>query len=59
MTQYRIREWVDYYGMDGVYIGFSGGNDSMVLLHIAREMYLKIGAVYVDTGLEYPEVRSL
>ena len=34
MTQYRIREWVDYYGADGVYIAFSGGKDSFVLLHI-------------------------
>ena len=58
MTQYRIREWVDYYGDDGVYISFSGGKDSTVLLHIAREMYRNIGAVYVDTGLEYPEVRE-
>ena len=58
MTQYRIREWVDYYGADGVYIAFSGGKDSSVLLHIAREMYPEISAVYVDTGLEYPEVRE-
>ena len=27
MTQYRIWEWVDYYGTDGVYIAFSGGKD--------------------------------
>lgn len=58
MTQYRIREWVEYYGTDGVYIAFSGGKDSSLLLHIAREMYPEIGAVYVDTGLEYPEVRE-
>ena len=58
MTEYRIREWVDYYGDDGVYISFSGGKDSTVLLDIARKMYPKIGAVYVDTGLEYPEVRE-
>ena len=58
MMQYRIREWVDYYGDDGVYISFSGGKDSTVLLHIIREMYRNIGAVYVDTGLEYPEVRE-
>ena len=58
MTEYRIREWVDYYGEDGVYISFSGGKDSTVLLDIARKMYPKIGAVYVDTGLEYPEIRE-
>lgn len=58
MTQYRIREWTDYYGDDGVYVSFSGGKDSTVLLDIARKLYPKIQAVYVDTGLEYPEVRE-
>ena len=38
MTQNRIREWVEYYGTSGVYIAFSGGKDSTVLLHIAREL---------------------
>ena len=28
MTQRHIREWVDYYGADGVYIAFSGGKDN-------------------------------
>lgn len=57
MTMRRIREWVEYYGIDGVYISFSGGKDSTVLLDIAREMYPEIWAVHVDTGLEYPEIR--
>ena len=57
-TKDRIREWVDEYGEDGVYVGFSGGKDSTVLLTIAREMYPDIKAVFVDTGLEYPEVRE-
>lgn len=30
-TQQRIREWVQYYGIDGVYVSFSGGKDSTVL----------------------------
>ena len=58
MTEYRIREWVDHYGEDGVYISFSGGKDSSVLLHLARKLYPNLQAVYVDTGLEYPEVRQ-
>lgn len=58
MTKRRIRDWVDEYGEDGVYVSFSGGKDSTVLLHIAREMYPDIKAVFVDTGLEYPEIRS-
>jgi 3'-phosphoadenosine 5'-phosphosulfate sulfotransferase (PAPS reductase)/FAD synthetase len=56
-TQQRIREWVDVYGVDGVYISFSGGKDSTVLLDIARKMYPNIEAVFVNTGLEYPSVR--
>ena len=58
LTRQRIREWVSKYGVDGVYISFSGGKDSTVLLHIVREMYPDIPAVFVDTGLEYPEIRA-
>lgn len=57
-TQLRIREWVSYYGTDGVYVSFSGGKDSTVLLHIVRQMYPDIEAVFVNTGLEYPEIQS-
>lgn len=57
-TKLRIQEWVSYYGLDGVYISFSGGKDSTVLLHIARELYPDIKALYIDTGLEYPEVKQ-
>ena len=57
LTKQRIREWVSYYGEDGVYVSFSGGKDSTVLLHIVREMYPDIEAVFVNTGLEYPEIQ--
>jgi 3'-phosphoadenosine 5'-phosphosulfate sulfotransferase (PAPS reductase)/FAD synthetase len=58
-TQQRIREWVDFYGKDGVYVSFSGGKDSTVLLHLVRGMYGNdIPAVFVDTGLEYPEIKQ-
>ena len=55
-TKIRIREWVDYYGEDGVYISFSGGKDSTVLLDIVRSMYPNIEAVFSNTGLEFPEI---
>lgn len=58
MTRQRIREWVREYGIAGVYISFSGGKDSTVLLHIVREMYPEIEAVFVNTGLEYPEIQK-
>lgn len=58
LTKDRIREWVRQYGEDGVYVSFSGGKDSTVLLHIVREMYPDVKAVFIDTGLEYPEIRQ-
>ena len=58
MTENRIRAWVDEYGEDGVYVSFSGGKDSTVLLDIARRLFPNIKAVFVDTGLEYPEIRD-
>lgn len=58
MTKRRIRDWVNYYGEENVFISFSGGKDSTVLLHIAREMYPDMKAVFSDTGLEFPEIRE-
>ena len=58
ITEQRIKDWVEEFGEDGVYISFSGGKDSTVLLHIVRELYPDIPAVFVDTGLEYPEIRE-
>lgn len=55
-TKLRIKEWVDYYGEEGIYISFSGGKDSTVLLDIVRNIYPNIPAVFINTGLEYPEV---
>lgn len=56
-TQTRLVEW--YYKHNGnIYISFSGGKDSTVLLDIARKMFPEVPAVYIDTGLEYPELRE-
>lgn len=57
-TKLRIREWVNYWGLENVYISFSGGKDSTVLLTIARQEFPTIKAVFVDTGLEYPEIKE-
>lgn len=56
-SQVKIREF--YIAMKGkVYIAFSGGKDSTVLLHMVRSLYPDTPAVFVDTGLEYPEIRD-
>lgn len=58
-TKQLITEW--YYQFDGkVYVSFSGGKDSTVLLHIARSLKCgkNIVGVFSDTGLEYPEIRD-
>ena len=56
-TKMRIREWYDYWDAN-ICVSFSGGKDSTVLLHIVRELYPDVPAVFVDTGLEYPEIRD-
>lgn len=58
MTKQRIREWIREFGEDGVYVSFSGGKDSTVLLHIVREDYPDVKAVFCDTGLEFPEIKE-
>ena len=60
MTETRIRAWVNEFGEDGVYISFSGGKDSTVLLDIVRnEMgYKNIPAVFVDVPTQYPELKE-
>lgn len=60
MTARRINEWVNEFGEDGVYLSFSGGKDSTVLVHIIREVcgYKNIPFVFVDVPTQYPELKK-
>lgn len=59
MSRQRIKEWYDTY-RGGVYCSFSGGKDSTVLKHLIETTpgCEDVQSVFVDTGLEYPEVRT-
>jgi len=57
MSKQRITQWYEKHHGD-VYIAFSGGKDSTVLLDLVRSIYPKVPAVFCDTGLEYPEIRD-
>jgi 3'-phosphoadenosine 5'-phosphosulfate sulfotransferase (PAPS reductase)/FAD synthetase len=57
VTQLRIMEWYEHWNGQ-VYVSFSGGKDSTVLLDLARRVQPDIEAVFVDTGLEYPEIKQ-
>jgi 3'-phosphoadenosine 5'-phosphosulfate sulfotransferase (PAPS reductase)/FAD synthetase len=57
MSLTRIRHWYDCYG-GAVYVAFSGGKDSTALLHLVRSLFPEVPAVFVDTGLEYPEIKD-
>lgn len=60
MTITRIKAWINEFGEDGVFISFSGGKDSTVLMDIIRnEMGMKnIPAVFVDVPTQFPELRD-
>lgn len=57
MTKMRIEAWYDHFDGD-VYLAFSGGKDSTVLKHIIDSMYDDVPSVFVNTGLEFPELRT-
>lgn len=52
----RIWDFHDVFG-GMIYISFSGGKDSTVLLHLVRSIFPQTEGVFVDTGLEYPEIK--
>jgi 3'-phosphoadenosine 5'-phosphosulfate sulfotransferase (PAPS reductase)/FAD synthetase len=56
-SKLRIRQWYNHF-TGNVYVAFSGGKDSTVLLDLVRQEFPDVPAVFVQTGLQYPEVRE-
>jgi len=55
MSLERIRAWYEHW--DGeVYVAWSAGKDSTVLLDLVWSIYPDVPAVFSNTGLEYPEI---
>lgn len=54
-TKRLIQEAVEEFGLDHVYISYSGGKDSTVLSHIAKGLYPDILHIFANTTCEYPE----
>lgn len=54
-TKYLIKCAVIEFGLDKVYISYSGGKDSTVLSHIAKSIYPNILHLFANTTNEYPE----
>lgn len=63
ITQARIIEWFQFWE-GNVYLSFSGGKDSTVLLDIiiktlkAIDPTFELPIVFSNTGLEYPEIQK-
>jgi len=58
MTKRRVTEWYHKYnGM--VYISYSGGKDSEVLLHIVKELFPDVPIVFIDNGVEETRLHAL
>ena len=54
-TRSLIKEAVREFGLNKVYISYSGGKDSTVLSHIAKGIYPNILHIFANTTNEYPE----
>ena len=57
LSEIRIREWINHWGEDSVYISFSGGKDSTVMFYLvadhAKKINRRFGCLFVDLEGQY------
>ena len=61
LSQLYIEDWYEHWTRERgqeMSVSYSGGMDSTVLLHLVRQSYGQTLGYFVDTGLEYPEIRK-
>ncbi len=54
-TELLIRDAVNEFGLEHIYLSYSGGKDSTVLSHIIRKTYPTMLHIFSNTTNEYPE----
>jgi 3'-phosphoadenosine 5'-phosphosulfate sulfotransferase (PAPS reductase)/FAD synthetase len=58
LSNQKIMDFAEHF-QDQVYVAFSGGKDSTVLLSLVRSLLGdEVPAVHIATGLEYPEISA-
>lgn len=57
VTLTKILEFANRFD-NKVYVCFSGGKDSTVLLDLVRKVIPDVSVVFSNTGLEYPEIQA-
>lgn len=49
----QLRDYSEHF--DNIFINFSGGKDSLIILHLATKALKEVQVVYVDTTMAFPE----
>lgn len=57
-TTATIAHHLHEFGEDKVVVAFSGGKDSLLVLHLVRQYYPQVAVCFNNTGVEYPETSA-
>ena len=57
-TKLRIREAIEYFGVDGVYVPVSGGLDSTLLSYLVEQVQIEMGIPKKDIPISERDANS-